>query len=136
MRTDGEPAPFRRDRHRYGSQRFELWILERQDALIALPRSEKDVSADGEEPATAVGTRLVGRPRSIGAQIRLLHEVVSVRVVPGEGAGEPGDILQPGQRLRSELRVSLESGHGYRKSPGRCRRFPRLTAPPGNGRIP
>jgi hypothetical protein len=87
-------------------------VIEIHLALPALLGAEKDVAGDGEEPAANVGTGLEGHPAAEGAQVGLLHDILGVRFVAGEGTGKSIDVVERGQCEGTErlVRGGVEGG--------------------------
>jgi len=69
-------------------ERFELLILDRRRAHLAASMLEEGVSTDRRQPSPAVRARLEGVPVAIGAEKRLLHEIVRVGFVASERDGD------------------------------------------------
>ena len=72
-----------------------------------LARPQKHVTANGEQPSSAVAARHVRVPGSKCPQEGVLHHVVRVGLVAREREGEPIDIVDPRDGFAFESDVAL-----------------------------
>src|SRR6185312_1173713 len=99
-------------------QRFELRIITAviHTTAFSFPKTQKNISTDGEEPFAALAARLEGVPGSVCTEEGLLDYVVGVGFIAGHGERESVDVIEPGQRFNLEAsRVhAMRLGCGYR----------------------